>query len=114
MFREFAFFLLGVLGVLAVGSPFAAGKDILMSREASVGVRPPGPPGRREGIPEQAGGRAERREGRHRPPRALHPAFYGCFDWHSSVHGHWMLVRLLRLFPDLPEKKQIRTVLASI
>src|SRR5450759_1783226 len=27
-------------------------------------------------------------------PRALHPAFYGCFDWHSSVHGHWMLVRL--------------------
>src|SRR5437879_9334717 len=26
-------------------------------------------------------------------PRALHPAFYGCFDWHSSVHGHWMLVR---------------------
>ncbi len=37
-------------------------------------------------------------------PRALHPAFFGCFDWHSSVHGHWMLVRLLRLFPDLPEK----------
>src|SRR5277367_1813301 len=41
-------------------------------------------------------------------PRALHPAFYGCFDWHSSVHGHWMLVRLLRQFPDLPEKQQIR------
>src|SRR5215471_17216670 len=34
-------------------------------------------------------------------PRELFPAFYGCFDWHSSVHGHWMLVRLLRLFPDL-------------
>ena len=31
-----------------------------------------------------------------RPPRELHPAFYGCLDWHSSVHGHWMLVRLLR------------------
>jgi hypothetical protein len=45
-------------------------------------------------------------------PRVVHPAFYGCFDWHSSVHGHWMLVRLLRLFPDLPEKQQIRTVLA--
>ncbi len=29
-------------------------------------------------------------------PRQLHPAFYGCYDWHSSVHGHWMLVRLLR------------------
>ena len=46
-------------------------------------------------------------------PRALHPAFYGCFDWHSSVHGHWMLVRLLRLFPDLPEQKEIRAVLAE-
>src|SRR5262249_2402300 len=46
-------------------------------------------------------------------PRALHPAFYGCFDWHSSVHGHWLLVRLLRLFPDLPEAKEIRTVLAE-
>ena len=44
-------------------------------------------------------------------PKALHPAFYGCFDWHSSVHGHWMLVRLLRLFPDLPEAKEIRAVL---
>ncbi|MCI0457664.1 MAG: DUF2891 domain-containing protein [Gemmataceae bacterium] len=46
-------------------------------------------------------------------PRAMHPAFYGCFDWHSSVHGHWMLVRLLRLFPDLPEKEQIRAILAG-
>jgi hypothetical protein len=46
-------------------------------------------------------------------PRALHPAFYGCFDWHSSVHGHWMLVRLLRRFPELPEKQQIRAVLAE-
>jgi hypothetical protein len=44
-------------------------------------------------------------------PKALHPAFYGCFDWHSSVHGHWMLVRLLRLFPDLPEAKEIRAAL---
>jgi hypothetical protein len=46
-------------------------------------------------------------------PRATHPAFYGCFDWHSSVHGHWMLVRLLRLFPDLPEKAKIRAALAE-
>jgi len=42
-------------------------------------------------------------------PAALHPAFYGCFDWHSSVHGHWMLVRLLRLFPALPQQKEIRS-----
>ena len=34
------------------------------------------------------------------PPRALTPVFYGCFDWHSSVHGHWLLVRLLRLYPE--------------
>src|ERR1041385_9363817 len=33
------------------------------------------------------------------PPRALPPAFHGCFDWHSSVHGHWLLARLLRLYP---------------
>ena len=44
-------------------------------------------------------------------PRTLHPAFYGCLDWHSSVHGHWMLVRILRLFPDLPEAREIRTAL---
>ena len=44
-------------------------------------------------------------------PAALHPAFYGSFDWHSSVHGHWMLVRLLRLFVDLPEAPAIRKVL---
>lgn len=44
-------------------------------------------------------------------PRALHPAFYGCFDWHSSVHGHWMLVRLLRLFPDLKESGEVRAAL---
>ena len=44
-------------------------------------------------------------------PRALHPAFYGSFDWHSSVHGHWMLVRLLRCLPDLPERKEIHAVL---
>jgi len=34
------------------------------------------------------------------PPHKLTPAFYGCYDWHSSVHGHWLLVRLLRTFPN--------------
>src|SRR5512144_1554167 len=42
-----------------------------------------------------------------KPPRELTPAFYGCYDWHSSVHGHWMLARLLRLFPTLAAKAQI-------
>jgi hypothetical protein len=36
-----------------------------------------------------------------KPPRELYPAFYGCFDWHSSVHGHWLLLRLLNTHPDL-------------
>jgi hypothetical protein len=48
-----------------------------------------------------------------RSPRSLHPAFYGCFDWHSSVHGHWMLVRLLRLLPELPEAREIRAALSA-
>ena len=34
------------------------------------------------------------------PPRELTPSFYGCFDWHSCVHGHWLLVRLAKLYPD--------------
>src|SRR5678809_716528 len=44
-------------------------------------------------------------------PKQLHPAFYGCLDWHSAVHGHWMLVRLLRAFPGLHEAGTIRAVL---
>jgi hypothetical protein len=46
-------------------------------------------------------------------PKALHPAFYGCYDWHSSVHGHWMLVRLLRMFPNLPEAREIRKAISA-
>jgi hypothetical protein len=42
-----------------------------------------------------------------RTPRALHPIFFGSYDWHSCVHGHWLLARLLRLFPDLPEASAI-------
>ena len=44
-------------------------------------------------------------------PKELHPTFYGCYDWHSSVHGHWMLIRLLKMFPNLPEATQIRSAL---
>jgi hypothetical protein len=46
-----------------------------------------------------------------RRPRELHPAFYGCLDWHSAVHGHWLLVRLLRTVPGLPEAAEIRAAL---
>lgn len=41
-------------------------------------------------------------------PLELHPAFYGCFDWHSAVHAHWSLVSLLKMFPQLPEADEIR------
>ena len=41
-------------------------------------------------------------------PRDLHPAFHGCFDWHSAVHAHWSLVSLLKMFPHLPEAGEIR------
>ncbi len=44
-------------------------------------------------------------------PEIMHPAFYGCFDWHSSVHGHWMLIRLLKLFPELDGSEEIRKAL---
>lgn len=47
-----------------------------------------------------------------RPPRVLNPAFYGCYDWHSAVHGHWLLVRLVRLFPDPPFAAIARAELA--
>lgn len=40
-------------------------------------------------------------------PKKLHPAFYGCFDWHSSVHGHWSLVYLLKKFPNLENRQEI-------
>jgi hypothetical protein len=46
-------------------------------------------------------------------PRGMHPAFYGCFDWHSAVHGHWMLVRLLKAFPGLKNAAAIREKLAG-
>jgi hypothetical protein len=44
-------------------------------------------------------------------PRALHPIFYGSFDWHSCVHGYWLIARLYDRFPDLPEAARIRAVI---
>ncbi len=46
-------------------------------------------------------------------PRDLHPSFYGCFDWHSSVHGHWMLVRLLKSFPQMDRAQEARDKLQA-
>lgn len=47
-----------------------------------------------------------------RPPRQLTPAFYGCYDWHSAVHGHWLLVRLARTFPQAPFAPRARAAVA--
>ena len=44
------------------------------------------------------------------PPQQYHPAFFGCYDWHSSVHGHWTLARLLRMFPSIPQTAKGRDV----
>jgi hypothetical protein len=41
-------------------------------------------------------------------PEVLHPAFYGCFDWHSSVHGHWLMVTLLKKYPKIKQAEKIR------
>jgi len=46
-------------------------------------------------------------------PSVLHPAFYGCFDWHSSVHGHWSLVSLLKQFPDIDNVDDIKNQLLN-
>lgn len=43
-------------------------------------------------------------------PRALHPVFYGSFDWHSCVHAYWMLAHLLRRFPDMPNAAAVRAL----
>jgi hypothetical protein len=46
-----------------------------------------------------------------RAPRHLTPAFYGCFDWHSAVHGHWLLARVARLFPGESFAREARAAL---
>jgi hypothetical protein len=48
-----------------------------------------------------------------RPPRELTPAFFGCYDWHSSVHGHWLLARLARTFPEAPFAARARAGLGE-
>lgn len=47
-------------------------------------------------------------------PQQLHPAFYGCFDWHSSVHGHWLLVKLLKTYPELQSDSIIQLLHTNI
>jgi len=44
-------------------------------------------------------------------PQALHPIFYGCFDWHSAVHGYWSMVTLLQQFPEMEKAEEVRAIL---
>jgi len=53
------------------------------------------------------------RQGEELEPRKVHPAFHGSYDWHSAVHMHWLLARLLRLYPALGEAKRIAELLDS-
>lgn len=46
-------------------------------------------------------------------PKNYHPAFFGCYDWHSSVHGHWMLVKLVKDFPTMPQVQDIKKILGK-
>src|SRR6478752_1725651 len=46
-------------------------------------------------------------------PSQLHPAFYGCLDWHSSVHGHWLLLKVLKQFPSISIKDSIIQILSA-
>jgi hypothetical protein len=47
-------------------------------------------------------------------PRALHPIFFGSFDWHSCVHGYWLLMRTLRLYPQMAESARIQVLLDAM
>ena len=46
-------------------------------------------------------------------PKTHHPAFYGCFDWHSAVHGHWSIIYLLKNYPGLDTEAQARKMLSE-
>ena len=46
-------------------------------------------------------------------PAILHPIFYGCFDWHSAVHGYWSMVTLLKEFPELEKAQEVREILKT-
>lgn len=46
-------------------------------------------------------------------PKSLHPIFYGCFDWHSAVHGYWSMVSLLSQFPEMAKAQEVREILLS-
>ena len=107
-----AFVVLLAVGRPAPAEPEPPRKAPTMTREQAAAFAKLALKGIRKEYPNKPGD-VLNDPGDVRNPKAVHPAFYGCFDWHSSVHGHWMLVRLLRLFPDLPGKDEVRAALAE-
>ncbi len=79
-------------------------------RGASQPTLQAGSRGDRSRIPQQAGPRLTGASSLV-SPKEMHPAFFGCFDWHSSVHGHWMLVRLLKQHPQHARSAEAKKVL---
>ncbi|MEN9699323.1 MAG: hypothetical protein RLZZ301_521 [Bacteroidota bacterium] len=57
--------------------------------------------------------KALRKPGDAKTPKEVWPAFYGCYDWHSSVHNHWALIKLLKTYPNIPEAAAIREKLEA-
>jgi hypothetical protein len=64
-------------------------------------------------FPNKTGHSSDGAEDHRLLPSQLHPSFYGCLDWHSSVHGHWMLVKLLKQFPKIKDKDKIIKILEN-
>ena len=114
MSRFFALLILPLVGVVAVpaAEPPPAPKGETLTRERASAFAKLALKGAQQQYPNKTG-HVQLDDTDTKTPRQLHPAFYGCYDWHSAVHGHWMLVRVLRAHPDLPEAKAIRKVLAD-
>ena len=91
--------LLGLLIISMPGCVFAAEEAPTFDAAAAERFRETGARMRRKGISEQDQSRFEQRRGRGAAEQA-HARVLRCYDWHSSVHGHWLLVRLVRTFPN--------------
>ncbi len=111
LFLLLAFLLIGVVAMPAAEPP-AASKGETLTRERASAFAKLALKGARKQYPNKTG-HVQLDDADTKTPKELHPAFYGCYDWHSAVHGHWMLARVLRTYPDLPEAKDIRAVLAG-
>jgi len=114
MRRYFVPLLLPFVGLIAMpaAEPKPVAKGETLTRERASAFAKLALKGARKEFPNKPGHVLLNAEDA-KTPKALHPAFYGCYDWHSSVHGHWLLVRVLKAYPDLPEAKDIRALLGE-